>query len=140
MTTLFTKIIEGQIPGRFVWKDDLCVAFLTIAPLKPGHTLVVPRAEIDHWIDAEPDLLAHLVTVARSVGRGIDRAWKPRKVGLALVGLEVPHMHIHLSPIWEIEDIDFANQDKDAKPEDLDAAARELRTALRELGYTHVSD
>lgn len=140
MSTLFTKIIAGEIPGRFVWKDDLCVAFLTIAPLKPGHTLVVPREQIDHWIDAEPDLLAHLITVARSIGRGIDRAFSPRKVGLALVGLEVPHLHIHLSPIWGIEDIDFANQDHDAKPEDLDAAAEKLRAALRALGCEHVSD
>ncbi len=140
MASLFSKIIAGELPGRFVWKDDRCVAFLTIAPLKPGHTLVVPREEVDHWIDADPDLLAHLALVAQKVGKGIDKAWNPPKVGVALVGLEVPHLHIHLTPIWRISDLDFRNQDRNADPKDLDAAAEQLRSALRELGYEQVAD
>jgi histidine triad (HIT) family protein len=140
VTTLFTKIIEGEIPGRFVWKDDRCVAFLTIAPLRPGHTLVVPREEVDHWIDAEPELLTHLMSVARDVARGIDKAWSPLKVGLAIIGLEVPHLHVHVSPIWEMHDLDFDRQDKNPDPKDLDTAAEKLRGALRELGCAHVSD
>ena len=140
MTTLFTKIIAGEIPGRFVWKDDRCVAFLTIAPLRPGHTLVVPREEVDHWIDAEPELLTHLMSVARDVARGIDRAFRPLKVGLAIIGLEVPHLHIHVSPIWEMQDLDFDRQDRNPDPKDLDAAAEKLRGALRELGCAAVSD
>lgn len=139
MATLFSKIMAGEIPGRFVWQDERCVAFLTIAPLKPGHTLVVPREEVDHWIDADTGLLEHLARVAQSVGRGIDRAWSPEKVGLAIVGLEVPHLHIHLTPIWEVTDLDFAKQDRDPRPEDLDAAAAKLRGALRELGYPQVA-
>src|SRR5688572_30651544 len=82
MATLFTKIIEGQIPGRFVWRDDKVVAFLTIAPLRAGHTLVVPRAEIDHWIDLPPELAAHLLDVARKVAGGIHAAFPSKKVGL----------------------------------------------------------
>lgn len=140
MATLFSKIIAGELPGRFVWKDDRAVAFLTIAPLKPGHTLVVPREEVDHWIDAAPDLLAHLMNVAQSVGKGIQKAFEPEKVGMAVIGLEVPHLHIHLSPIWSIGDLDFAKQDRSPDPKDLDAAATELREALRELGFAHVCD
>lgn len=140
MATLFTKIIAGEIPGRFVWKDERCVAFLTIAPLKPGHTLVVPREEVDHWIDADPDLLTHCFRVAQSIGRGIQKAWSPEKVGVALIGLEVPHMHIHLSPIWGMADLDFTRQERNPDPKALDAAAEKLRATLRELGYAQVSD
>lgn len=140
MATLFSKIIAGEIPGRFVWKDERCVAFLTIAPLKPGHTLVVPRDEVDHWLDAETGLLEHLMRVAQSVGRGIQEAWTPEKVGLMIAGLEVPHLHIHLTPIWQVSDMDFKNQDQDATGEDLDAAAEKLREALRKLGYPQVVD
>lgn len=140
MASIFSKIIAGELPGRFVWKDDRAVAFLTIAPLKPGHTLVVPREEVDHWIDAEPDLLSHVMRVAQCVGKGIQKAFQPEKVGLAIVGLEVPHLHVHLSPIWEIGDVDFAKQDRNPDPKDLDAAAEKLRAALRELGYPHVAE
>jgi histidine triad (HIT) family protein len=139
MASLFTRIIDGELPGRFVWKDPRCVAFLTIAPIRPGHTLVVPRDEVDHWLDLPPDLTAHCMEVARAVGRGIERAFQPRKVGLAVVGLEVPHVHIHVVPLDTLADIDFARQDRNARPEDLDAAAAKLRRALAELGYEHVS-
>lgn|SRR5690554_1771065 len=130
MATLFTKIIQGEIPGRFVYQDDQAVAFLTIAPLKPGHTLVVPRAEVDHWLDADPELLSHLMRVAQRVGKAIQKVWNPEKVGVAIVGLEVPHLHIHLSPIWAVGDMDFAKQDTHASPESLDQAAEQIRQAL----------
>lgn len=140
MPTLFTRIINGEIPGRFVWKDDRAVAFLTIAPLKPGHTLVVPRDEVDHWIDLEPALAAHLTAVAQTVGRAVQRAFNPARVGLAIAGLEVPHVHLHVVPIDEIADLDFARQDRNPNPADLDAAAAALRRALRELGCREVAD
>ncbi|HWB04913.1 MAG TPA: HIT family protein [Verrucomicrobiales bacterium] len=133
--TLFTRIINGEIPGRFVWKDELCVAFLTIAPIRPGHTLVVPREEIDSWLDAPPDLTAHLFQTAQHVARGIQAAFPCTKVGLMIAGLEVPHMHIHLTPIDAIRDMDFALQDNKAKAEDLDAAAERIRGALKALGH-----
>ncbi|MEW6277652.1 MAG: HIT family protein [Candidatus Eremiobacterota bacterium] len=139
MATLFTRIIQGELPGRFVYRDDLAVAFLSIHPMKPGHTLVVPRAEVDHWLDLEPQLAQHLFSVAREVGRGLDRAFQPARVGLMVAGLEVPHVHIHLVPIWAVNDLDFANQDTHARPEDLDAAADQIRSALRKLGCAHVA-
>lgn len=140
MATVFTKIIRGELPGRFVWKDDRCVAFLSIHPLRPGHTLVVPREEIDHWIDLDSDLTKHLMGVSQSIGAAIQRAFNPSKVGLMLAGLEVPHVHFHLVPIDDVHDLDFDNQDESASAEELDAAADELRTALQELGYEHAAE
>ncbi|MBP7949517.1 MAG: HIT family protein [Verrucomicrobiales bacterium] len=132
MATLFTKIINGEIPGRFVHQDDLCVAFLTIAPIRPGHTLVVPRQEIDHWVDAPPHLTAHLFQTAQTVAKAIQQAFPCTKVGLMVAGLEVPHLHIHLTPIDEIGDMNFARQDNGAKASDLDAAAERIRTVLKQ--------
>ncbi len=116
------------------------MAFLTINPVKPGHTLVVPRAEVDHWIDLEADLARHLMDVSHSVGQAIHRAFRPRRVGSAIVGIEVPHVHIHLIPLDAIADLDFSRADPDPKPADLDAAAERIRGALRELGFGQVSD
>ncbi len=138
--SLFTRIMNGEIPGRFVWKDEHCVAFLTIAPIRTGHTLVVPRQEIDSWLDASPELTAHLFQTAQHVARGIQSAFPCTKVGMMIAGLEVPHMHIHLTPIDQIRDMDFALQNSKATPADLDAAAEKLRTALHGLGYSQVAD
>lgn len=135
MATLFTMIIEGDIPGRFVWRDDRAVAFLTIAPIAPGHVLVVPIDEVDHWIDLEPDLAAHLMGVARVVGRAQMRAFSPTRVGMIIAGLEVPHCHLHLIPIDSEADLSFAKADPDPAPADLDDAADRLRAALRDDGH-----
>jgi diadenosine tetraphosphate (Ap4A) HIT family hydrolase len=128
------------MPGHFVWKDDVCVAFLTIAPLKPGHTLVVPRAEVDSWTDLEPDVMQHLTGVAHAVGRALDRAYQPEKVGLTILGLEVRHVHLHVTCIWKPTDLDFGNADANASPESVAAAADKVRGALRALGYDKVVD
>jgi histidine triad (HIT) family protein len=130
MPTVFTRIMNGELPGRFVWEDDRCVAFLSIAPLTPGHVLVVPRSEVDHWIDAPDDLLAHLVAVSRRIGSALQAAFAPMKVGLMIAGLEVPHLHIHLVPISAVHDLDFANADPAASAEDLDEAAARIIAAL----------
>lgn len=130
MATIFTRIIEGDIPGTFVWKDDRCVAFLSIEPLRPGHTLVVPRQEIDHWLDCPADLRDHLMGVASTIGTAIDSEWKPKRVALLIVGLEVPHLHLHLVPIWnEASDLDFSKATQ-ANREDLEEAAGRIRRAL----------
>ena len=134
MPTIFSRIIQGELPGRFVWRDDRCVAFLSIEPLQPGHTLVVPIQEVDHWIDLEPDLLSHLMTVSQAIGRAVDAAFSPAKVGLMLAGLEVPHVHIHVVPIRGVHDLDFSNADRNARDEDLDQAAESIREHLPELG------
>lgn len=130
MSTLFTRIINREIPGRFVYEDEQCVAFLTIAPIRPGHTLVVPRAEIDHWLDLPPALTAHLFQIAQKVGRAIQHAFPCEKVGLLIAGLEVPHTHLHLVPADTIGDLDFARQDASTSPAELDAAADVIRAAL----------
>ena len=135
MATLFTKIIEGEIPGRFVWRDDRAVVFLTIAPITPGHALVVPVVEVDHWIDLEPDLVAHLMVVARTVGRAQMQAFSPTRVGMIVAGLEVPHCHLHLVPIETEADLSFARADHHPDPAALDDAAGRLRAALRDQGH-----
>jgi diadenosine tetraphosphate (Ap4A) HIT family hydrolase len=135
MATVFTKIIEGEIPGRFVWRDDRAVVFLTIAPITPGHVLVVPIEEVDHWVDLEPELAAHLMRVAREVGRAQMRVFQPRRVGVIIAGLEVPHCHLHLVPINVEAELSFSRADHDPDPAALDAAADRLRDALRDLGH-----
>jgi len=140
MASVFTQIIEGRLPGRFVWRDERCVAFLTIEPLQPGHTLVVPRDEVDHWLDLSPDLAAHLTSVAQTVGKAIQAGFSPAKVGLMIAGLEVPHVHLHLVPIRHVHDLDFSNADRNAGAEALDAAAETIRRELRALGCEAVSE
>ena len=140
MPSLFTKIIRGEVPGRFVWRDERAVGFLTIAPLRPGHTLVVPIQEIDHWLDVPPDLMQHLTLVAQKIGQAVQRTFRPEKVGLMIAGLEVRHVHLHLVPIHSLGDLDFAKADANAKPEALDAAAEKLRAALRQAGHRETAD
>ena len=140
MASIFTKILQGELPGEFVWKDELAVAFMSIAPLKPGHTLVVPRAEVDHWIELEPATLQHLAGVAHHVGKAIQSGFNPVKVGSTILGLEVPHVHVHVVPLWEPHDLDFGNADLAARAEDLDDAARRLRGALRRHGHPETAD
>jgi len=140
MATVFTRIIGGELPGRFLWKDDKCVVFLTIQPLSPGHALVVPRAEVDHWLDLEPSLAEHLMRVAQCIGKALQRAFKPIKVGMIIAGIEVPHVHLHVVPIRTLQDLNFANQDTNAKADDLDRAAEKARAALRQLGYKNVAN
>jgi histidine triad (HIT) family protein len=133
MPTVFTRIIEGDLPGRFVYRDDRCVAFLSINPLRPGHLLVVPRVEVDHWIDLDADEWHHLTRVAQRLAVALQHAYKPAKVGMMLAGLEVPHVHIHLVPIDGVHDLDFGNADPDPDPADLDEAAETVRAAIGAL-------
>ena len=130
MPTVFTRIITGEWPGRFVYRDDVCAAFLSIAPLQPGHTLVVPIEEIDHWIDAPPELNAHLLSVAQRIGMAQQQAFNPTKVAMIIAGLEVPHLHLHVVPMRTEADLHFANADPSPSPESLDEAAAKIREAL----------
>jgi histidine triad (HIT) family protein len=137
VTSIFTRIIAGELPADFVWKDDLCVAFLSNRPLRPGHALVVPRQEIDHWIDLEPKLLSHLAGTAKAIGQAQMAAFKPARIGLVLVGLEVPHVHFHVVPIRGPHDLDFDNQDLSPDPAIMTQAGDSLRQELRKLGLPH---
>lgn len=134
MASVFTRIINGELPGHFVWRDDVCVAFLSINPLAPGHTLVVPQAEVDHWIDLDPDVTAHLTRVAQRIGRAQQRAFSPARVGLMIAGLEVAHVHLHVVPMNGVHDLDFANADPSPDPAGLEAAAAALTGALNDPG------
>lgn len=135
MTTVFTRIINGELPGRFVWKDETCVAFLSIGPLTHGHTLVVPRAEVDLWTEAEPELVSHLVRVAQAIGTVQVQAFDAQRAGLMVAGYEVPHLHVHVWPSNSLEDFDLDQVDNHPEPADLDEAAEKIRAGLRVAGH-----
>ena len=135
MPTLFTKIINGEIPGRFVWKDDDVVAFLSIGPLSDGHTLVVPRQEIDKWTDAPAELLQKLTSVAQAIGQAQVAAFGSERAGLSIAGFEVDHLHLHVWPANSLQDFDFSRADSNPDPERMAASAEKLREALRAAGH-----
>ena len=139
MPTIFTKIIEGEIPGTFVWQDDRCAAFMSINPLRAGHVLVVPREEIDHWLDCPAELREHLMNVSQTIGKAIYEVYSPEKVGFMIAGLEVPHLHIHLVPIDGVRDLDFANAAASVERMELDSEATSIRNVLSEMGVDGVS-
>lgn len=140
MASVFTRIIDGELPANFVWRDEHCVAFLSINPLRPGHVLVVPRREVEHWINLEPAEWAHTAEVARAIGRALQHAYEPTKVGAIIAGLEVPHVHVHLVPIDEVADLDFAQADRDPRAEDLEREAQRVRSGLAALGLGPQTD
>lgn len=131
MASIFTRIIEGELPGHFVWEDERCVAIMTLNPMKPGHLLVIPREEIDHWDDLPAELTAHLMTVSQTLAKALKRAFPCQRVGLLVVGLEVPHVHLHLVPLDAMQDIRVEGLAQ-AQPEALAAAAAKVREALGE--------
>jgi histidine triad (HIT) family protein len=135
MASIFSRIISGELPARFVWKDEVCVVFLSNRPLRPGHALVVPRKEVDHWLDLDADLLAHLTETAQAVGKAQMAGFTPTRIGLMLAGLEVPHVHFHVVPIRALNDLDFGNQDPNPDAAVMDAAAATIRRELRRLGF-----
>lgn len=135
MASVFTAIIEGQLPGRFVWEDDEFVAFLTIAPVTQGHTLVVPRKEIDQWQDIDPGAFARLSAVAQKIGQAVCKAWDAPRAGMLIAGLEVPHLHVHVFPAFELGNFDITGADANPTPESLDEAQAMIKQALRDLGH-----
>jgi histidine triad (HIT) family protein len=135
MATIFTRIIEGDIPGTFVWRDERCVAFMSINPMAYGHTLVVPIEEVDHWVDVDPALTGHLFDVTRIIGRAQDRAFAAERIGVVIAGYEVPHTHIHVVPTNDMSELSFANAAPSVERSELEAAAAAIRDALRALGH-----
>ena len=130
MPSVFTMIINGDLPGRFVYSDDDVVAFLTIEPMTQGHTLVVPRAEVDNWQDVEPALFGKVMDVAQRIGRAVCTAFDTDRAGLIIAGLEVPHLHVHVFPARDLSDFGFANVDRNPSPQSLDEAAAKIKAAL----------
>jgi diadenosine tetraphosphate (Ap4A) HIT family hydrolase len=133
MATVFTKIINGEIPGRFVYEDDDIVAFLTIAPITQGHTLVVPRAELDNWQDIDPAAFGRVMEVSQLIGKAVSEAFGVERAGLIIAGLEVPHLHVHVFPARDLSDFGFANADPNPSQESLDEAQTKIKAALAEL-------
>ncbi len=129
MSSVFTKIMRREILGHFVWEDELCVAIMTIQPVRDGHVLVIPRQEVDHWDVLPDELAAHLMTVAKKIATALKKSFSSRRVGLLIAGFEVPHTHLHVLPIDDMHDFDlsglaFANADT------LASNAEKIRQAL----------
>lgn len=133
VASIFTRIINGELPGRFVYEDDTVVGFLTIAPITQGHTLVVPRDEIDHWQDVEPAVFNRVMTVSQLVGKAVRRAFDAPRAGLLVAGLEVPHLHVHVFPAYSLGDFNIGNADPSPSPESLDEAQAKIKLALAQL-------
>jgi len=130
MATVFTKIIEGELPGHFVWQDEHCVAFMSINPITQGHTLVVPRMEVDHWIELPVELNAHLMKVSQQIAAAQQQVFRPERIGLIVAGFEVPHVHIHVLPVNSMADFSFARDAAHVEPAELAAAAKAIKEAL----------
>jgi diadenosine tetraphosphate (Ap4A) HIT family hydrolase len=135
MSTLFTRILNGEIPGRFVWREPDVSAFLTTGPLADGHTLVVPTEEVDRWTDASPETLARVMEVARRIGAVQVDVFDAARAGLIVAGYEINHLHVHVWPSRSMEEFNFATADQNPDPAVLDANAEKLREGLRAAGY-----
>ena len=135
MPSVFTMIINGDLPGHFVWRDDQCVAFLSINPIQTGHTLVVPMQEVDHWLDLPVETNQHLTAVAHAIGAAQQTIWSPLRVGQMIAGFEVPHVHVHVIPMWGMQDLDFANAATSVDHGELADIADRLRTQLSADGH-----
>jgi diadenosine tetraphosphate (Ap4A) HIT family hydrolase len=136
MASVFSRIIAGELPGRFVWRDDHVVAFLSIEPVAVGHVLVVPVKEVDRWVDLDPPLWTRVSAVSHVIGRALDTAFDAPRIGQMIAGFEVPHVHVHVFPARDLDDIGFAKADPSPDPAVLDDAARRIRAALRDHGHT----
>ncbi len=130
MATIFTRIVNGEIPCYKVAEDDKFLAFLDINPLAKGHTLVIPKKEVDYIFDLDNNLLAELNLFAKKVARAIDKSVECKRVGIAVVGLEVPHAHIHLIPLNDIGDLNFANPKLKLSPEEFKEIAKTIISNL----------
>ena len=123
MPSIFSRIIQGDLAGRFIWQDDICVALVDIRPLNRGHVLVIPREEVDHWVDLDADVVSHLMLIAHKIAQAQRVQLGAQRVGLMIAGFEVPHVHIHVVPIETQAHLDFAQADTSPDPDDLNIVA-----------------
>lgn len=135
MTSVFTEILRGNSPGRFIWRDDTCFAILTIEPRKPGHTLVMPLEEVDNWLDLSEEVAQHIFRVGRLIGLAQREEWGSPRVGVMYEGYMVPHAHLHVWPSWTVFEYSHTGIQRNAEPADLDAAALRLRARLVANGH-----
>jgi histidine triad (HIT) family protein len=130
MASIFTRIISGEIPSYKIMEDENYYAFLDINPLKTGHTLVVPKKETDYIFDLDDDLLAGMMLFSKKVARAIKEAYPCNRIAIAVLGLEVPHAHIHLVPMDEMNDVNFRNPKLKFTPEEFKEIAANIRKRL----------
>lgn len=138
--TVFTQIINKDLPGHFLWRDELCVGFLSINPVRPGHSLVIPVREVDHWLDLSDEEIQHLNLVAKYIGEALDELFKPDRIGLMIAGFEVPHAHLHVMCIDNMADLDLIHAVKEPDHTELAKTAEQIRGVLTAKGYEAVAD
>lgn len=131
MTSIFSKIVKREIPAYIVYEDELCLAFLDINPLAAGHTLIIPKKEVDYIFDLDKHSYTGLMLAAQKVAKAIDQWTTAKRVGIAVIGLEVPHAHIHLVPINGIHDIDFAKPKLKFTPEEFQQICIEISANIQ---------
>ena len=132
MSTIFTRIVNREIPAFIIAEDENYLAFLDINPLAEGHTLVIPKQEIDYLFDADDQLLAGMMIFAKKVAGAIRQSVVCKRVGVAVIGLEVPHAHIHLIPLQRVDDINFSRPKLTLKNEQLATIAAKIKSNLEE--------
>ncbi|MFN8022385.1 MAG: HIT family protein [Acidimicrobiales bacterium] len=130
MSTVFTRILDGELPGTFVYRDEHCAVIMSINPLAPGHCLVVPCREVDHWVDLKTEEANHLFTVAHQIAQAQRTAFPCEKVAMIIAGYEVPHTHIHLIPSTDMSQLNFANAASSVERDELEANAQLMRDQI----------
>ncbi len=130
MPTIFSKIVAGEIPAYIVAEDEHFMAFLDINPLAPGHTLVIPRKEVDYLFDLDNDLLSGILPFAKSVARAIEKVVPCERIGVSVIGLEVPHAHVHLIPLRTMDDINFSRPKLSMNEHQLVEMSEKIKAAL----------
>jgi histidine triad (HIT) family protein len=134
VASIFVKIINREIPGHFVWEDDLCFSIMTIQPIRQGHLMVIPKEEVDHWDDVPEATATHLMAVSQKIAKAIKAAIPCKRVGVSIVGIEVPHTHIHLMPMDITADMDFKNS-REMSQDLLSETATNIRSILVSQGH-----
>ncbi len=132
MPSVFSRIVNREIPAHIVAENDRYLAFLDTSPLTEGHTLVIPKAEVDYIFDIEDELLAGLMVFSKKVALGIEKSVDCKRIGIAVIGLEVPHAHVHLIPLQSVEDINFSRVKLKVTVEDLTKVAQKIMKNLIE--------
>lgn len=130
MNSIFTKIIKREIPAFIIHEDDLFIAFLDINPIQKGHTLIVPKTEIDYFFDIEDDLLSQMLLFTKKIAKAIKKTIECKKISMSVIGLEVPHAHIHLIPINKMSDANFSNDPIKMSDEDMREICRAIKTNI----------
>lgn len=130
MSSIFTKIINKEVPAYIIAETDTCIAFLDVFPLAIGHVLVVPKKEVDYLFNIEDSLLSEMVLFSKKVSKAIEKAIPCKRIGVAVIGLEVPHAHIHLLPLQTVQDINFSREKLKPSNEELEKVANSIKSFL----------